>query len=288
MNNPHDDTRSFFAGTRPGKKVRHGKASFALPILYMRDDLFGLYFTADFRKVKAMMPTDRIHPVTMPNGRAIVALMAFNYVDTAIGPYGEVAAVIPVLHDRKHLPLMGLVPALRQANYPGFAVFVMHLPVTRIEARDAGRGEWGYTKFIADMRFDITPEFLQCSMSEGGAHIMDLRVMRRGFHVKDGRPLVTLSVKDKNLVRTVIPQKGVMRMSLATKGSFLRLGPHVMARSLQELDISEKPFLASFYTERAGILPSGTIIEQGVRPFEGYRGKDRKAAHVVHYTPFGV
>ena len=27
----------------------------------------------------------------------------------------------------------------------------MHLPVTRVEARDAGRGEWGYTKFLADM-----------------------------------------------------------------------------------------------------------------------------------------
>ena len=278
------DMHGFFSGTRPGKKVRYGKAVFELPVLYLRDDFFGLYFTADFKKVTSILPSDRMHPVTLPNGRAIVAILAYNYSDTTIGPYGEVPVAIPVLYDRQHLPLMGLLPALRQGNYPGFGVMVMHLPVTKIEARDAGRGEWGYTKFIADMRFDITPEFLQCSMADGGDHILDLRVMRRGFHVRDDRPLITFSVKDGKLIRTVIPQKGMMRVSLYTRGSFVKFGPHVMARSIQALDISDRPFMASYYTERAAILPSGTIIEENVRPLDGYRGRDRKAKHETFYT----
>lgn len=288
MNTMNENAKGFFSGTRPGRKARYASASFELPILYQRDDFFGLYFTADVAKVRAILPSDRMHPVTMPNGRAVVVIAAYNYIDTTIGPYGEVPVVIPVLYDRKHLPLMGFVPAIRQADSPGFAVLVMHLPVTKAEARDAGRGEWGYTKFIADMRFDITPEFLQCTMAEGSEHILDLRVMRRGFHVRDDRPLVTLSVKDNRLIRTVIPQKGVMRASLKTKGSFVKFGPHAMARSIQALDISERPFMASYYTERAAILPSGSVIEEKVRPFEGYRGKDRKAKHVTHYTPYGV
>jgi hypothetical protein len=288
MNTMNVDMQGFFAGTRPGKKAKYGKASFDLPILYLRDDFFGLYFTADVKKVKGILPSDRLNPVTMPNGRAIVAILAWNYIDTTIGPYGEIPVAIPVLYDRKHLPLMGFIPALRQSNYPDFAVLVMHLPVTKVEARDAGRGEWGYTKFIADMRFDITPEFLQCSMSEGNEHILDLRVRRGGFHMRDNKPLITLSVKDRKLIRTVIPQKGTMRMSLSTKGSFVRFGPHPMAKSIQALDISEKPFMANYYTERGAILPSGTVIEENVRPFEGYIGKDRKAKHVTFYTPHGV
>ncbi len=288
MNTLNVDTHGFFSGTRPGRKVKYGKASFELPVLYLRDDFFGLYFTADVRKVRGILPSERIHPVTMPNGRAIVVILAYNYIDTTIGPYGEVPVVIPVLYDKKHLPFTGFVPALGQADYPGFAVLVMHLPVTKIEARDAGRGEWGYTKFIADMRFDITPEFLQCSMAEGEEHILDLRVMRRGFHVRDDKPLVTLSVKENRLIRTVIPQKGVMRVSLATRGSFVKFGTHAMARSIQALDLAERPFMASFYTERAAILPSGAVIEEKVRPFEGYRGRDRKAKHVTRYTQYGV
>jgi len=268
--------------------AKYGRASFELPILYLRDDFFTLYFTADVKKVRSILPSDRMHPVTMPNGRAIAVIGAYNYIDTTIGPYGEVPVAIPVLYGRKHLPLAGFVPALRQGNCPGFGVLVMHLPVTKIEARDAGRGEWGYTKFIADMTFDITPEYLQCSMAEGDDHIMDLRVVRRGFHVKDNRPLVTFSVKDGKLVRTVIAQRGVMRVSLATKGSFVKFGTHAMARSIQALDISDRPFMASFYTERAAILPSGTVVEMDVRPFEGHHGKDRKAKHIMRYTPFGV
>ena len=288
MNSQIDTASGFFAGTRPGKKAKYGKASFELPILYLRDDFFGLYFTADVKKVRGILPSDRMHPITMPNGRAIVAILAYNYIDTTIGPYGEVPVVIPVLYDKKRLPFMGFLPALRQGSHPGFAALVMHLPVTKVEARDAGRGEWGYTKFIADMHFDITPEYLQCSMSEGPEHILDLRVMRKGIHVRDDKPLITFSVKDKKLIRTVIPQKGVMRVSLATKGSFVKFGPHAMARSIRALDISDKPFMASFYTERAAILPSGAVVEENVRPFEGYIGKDRKAKHTTFYTPYGV
>ena len=36
-----------------------------------------------------------MHPVTMPNGRAIVVIGAYNYIDTTIGPYGEVPVAIP-------------------------------------------------------------------------------------------------------------------------------------------------------------------------------------------------
>ncbi|RLB77210.1 MAG: hypothetical protein DRH06_04275, partial [Deltaproteobacteria bacterium] len=38
------------------------KRPFELPILYFRDDLFLLFYTADYNKVKALMPSDKLHP----------------------------------------------------------------------------------------------------------------------------------------------------------------------------------------------------------------------------------
>lgn len=277
----------FFANTRPGTRARHGKAGFDLPILYMRDDLFGLYFSADTRRVREIMPSRKMNPVTLPGGRAIIAIMAFNYVDTTIGPYGELAVAIPALYDRSSLPGLGFLPALMQGSYPGFGVLVQHLPVTTIEARDAGRGVWGYTKFIADMDFTITPEYQECRLSEGEGRILELRVMRRGFCLSDRRPLVTFSVRNGALIRTVIPQKGVMRLSLDTRGSFVRFGEHPVAATITALGIAGRPFMACYYTERAAILPKGEIVEEGVRPLDGYRGKDRRARHTVEYTGFG-
>lgn len=292
MNKQNDSVKTledqgFWKGTRPGRVVKHGEAEFELPVLYLRDDFFGLYFTASKKKVKEILPSDRMHPVTLPNGRAIVAILAWNYIETSIGPYGEIPVAIPVLYNKKHLPFTGFIPGMLQGRYPGFGVLVMHLPVTKIMARDAGRGQWGYTKFVADMHFDITPEYMQCSMHEGDDHILDLEVMRRGFHRTDTAPLITFSVLKNKLIRTVIPMKGVMRMSFRTKGSSLTLGDHPVAQSIKKLDISEKPFLATYYTERAAILPSGEVIEENVREFEGYRGSDRKGIHTVHYTGYG-
>jgi hypothetical protein len=278
--------KGFFYGSRPGRHVVHGEASFDLPILYERDDFFGLYFSADRDKVISILPSDKLTPVTLPNGRAVVAIMAYNYIDTSIGPYGEIPVAIPVLFDRKGLPgpLGGLLPLMLQGMYPGFGVMVMHLPVTKVIARDAGRGEWGYTKFVADMDFSLTPEYLACGMQDDGQSILDLKVMRRGFHVPDSKPLITFSVKDRSLIRTVIPSKGVMRVSFYTKGSYVKLGTHPMAESIKALGISDRPFMQSFYTERAAILPSGEVVERNVKPFEGYIGLSREARHTCTYS----
>jgi hypothetical protein len=276
--------KGFFDGTRLGKQAKYGEASFELPILYLRDDFFGLYYTADTKKISEIIPSDKLTPVTMPNGRAVIAIMAYNYLETSIGSYGEVPVAIPVLFEKKQLPLGGFLPLMLQGAYPGFGVLVMHLPVTKVIARDAGRGEWGYTKFVADMDFSITPEFLECRMYEKDQFIFDLRVMRRGFHMPDKNPLITFSVKDRQLIRTTIPIKGVMRFSLCTKDSYVKFGAHPMAQSIQALDISENPFAQSFYTERAAILPSGEIVERNVKPLEGYMGQTRDARHSWKYT----
>ena len=37
----------------------------------------------------------------MPNGRAVIAIMAYNYLETSIGSYGEIPVAIPVLFENK-------------------------------------------------------------------------------------------------------------------------------------------------------------------------------------------
>lgn len=274
----------FFDGTRPGKPAKVGAASFDLPILYHRDDFFAVFHTADLAKVQAVMPSRRLFPVTMGGNRALVAIGAFNYIDTSIGPYGEVAVGVPVTFDRKAPAVIG---ALLETRYPTFGILVLHLPVTNTIARDAGRGIWGYTKFVADMRFRITPERLACELSEEGRHILTVTVKRGGLTLGDTRPFVTYSVKDGALIRTTIPARGTFRANFRGTGSSLALGDHEVAGTIRALGLSEKPVMARYYVERAGILPEGEVIETGVAPLEGYKGKDRAGAHTVAYTDEG-
>jgi hypothetical protein len=272
----------FFPATSDSKTVTYGKLSFDLPILYFRDDAFALFFTADRNEVTSFMPSHRLHPVLLSARKAMVGIAAFNYIDTTIGPYGEVAVVLPAVYNASPPPV--LIPALLESRYPDFGMLVMHLPVTNTLARDAGRQEWGYTKFVADMHFTITPEFMECRLSEKDQHILTLRVGRRGVAMRDKKPLVTFSVKEGNLLKTTIPQRCTTRSAIKPKDSFLQLGDHPVSETIHALGLSERPFMSRYYLERSGILPAGRIIQRGVKPLEGYTNKRRKGKHSVVYT----
>lgn len=273
----------FFASARPGTEVSVGDDKVEMPILYFRDDAFGLFFTAEAAKVRAALPSDRLFPVQLPGGRALVVILAFNYIETTIGPYGELAVAVPAVYGKR--PAIGAIPALLEAGYPGFGMVVLHLPVTGTLARDGGRILWGYTKFVADMNFTITPDFQQCRLGEEGAHILTLRVARGGMVRRDSKPLVTYSVLDGKLIRTTIPHRSVYRMAVRSSGSFLELGDHVMADSIRALGLSKRPLLTRYYVERGAILPMGEVVEEGVRPLEGHYGKDREGELTVDYVP---
>lgn len=252
----------------------------ALPILYHRDDCCALFFAAALDRVRAALPSERLHPVRLGSRRAAVAVAAFNYLETTIGPYGEVGVVVPVVYGRRPPPLL---PALLESTYPGFGLFVLHLPVTTRVARDAGRGAWGYPKFLADMRFEITPDYQQCQLSEAGEHLLTLRVARGGWFRRDRRPIVTYSVRDRELVRTVIPQRGTWRGRIGGGVSALELGSHPLAQSIRELGLSARPLLSRYYVERSAVLPAGEVVETGLTPYGGYLGGEQEGVLTVAY-----
>lgn len=261
----------FFHHTRPGRVVSAASGTFELPVLYSRDELFAAFFSADASRVRALMPCDQLRPVLLPRGRALVGVAAINYFDTSIGPYGEVAVVVPVIYGA--WPRLPLLPVLLESRYPGYGQLVLHLPVTEPLARDAGRGTWGYTKFVADMQFQSTPERMECRLSEAGEHILTLGVARAGLVRRDDKPLVTYSVRDHELIRTTIPQRGIARTAFRPRGSALELGSHRVARELAALDLNPRPLVSRYFLERFAVLPEGTILERGVRALDGYRGR---------------
>jgi len=255
---------TFFASTRPGTEVTLLGKTYELPILYFRDDCFGLFFSADARKVRAALPSDRLHPVRLPGGRALVGVVAFNYLETTIGPYGEVAVVALAVHGPR--PVVGSLPALLEASYPGFGMVVLHLPVTATVARDGGRGQWGYTKFNSDMRFEITPEFQQCRLSEGGQHILTLRVERGGIVRRDAKPIITYSVLDGRLIRRMETDRVaesivVAAVQVARALDLQTIAEHVESESVRQKLVGLGVDYGQGYAI-APIEPLATVLEQ--------------------------
>jgi len=85
----------FFRWTGPtAKGIDVGSVKVDLPILYYRDDSFMGVFTAAREPVRALLPSRQLYPVLASAERAMLVVIAFNYFETSVGPYGEIGIVI--------------------------------------------------------------------------------------------------------------------------------------------------------------------------------------------------
>jgi hypothetical protein len=269
----HEDFYSW-EGPRPDVTV-HGRAG-RLPVFYHDNDVFMSVHPASYGAVAEALPSKVIRPVRWRDGRALVALTAFRYhavtftdadarTDT-VTPYGEVsiAAVVTTGAAPRVLPLLR----------PRLAAFVLHLPVTTAEARDAGVVLYGFPKFLADMDFTEGTNVRRVDLSEGGASILTLSVRSYGPVLPDRRPLVAYSALHGDLLETVIRVRGHMQATVGSSAGDLRLGEHEVAQQLRALDISPAPVAAFSYLDHRSLLPAARVIGRA-RDYVGYRGADR-------------
>jgi hypothetical protein len=264
----------FFEWAGPtAKGVDVGSIKVDLPIMYYREDSFMGIFAAAHAPVRARLPSEDLFPVRLPDGRATLAVIAFNYLETSIGPYGEVGIAIPCTYGREAPPLL---PLALEGRFPGWGGFVLHLPVTSRVARDGGRVIYGYTKFVADMDFQKRPAYQQVRLTEGDDHILTLTVQQAGLPLKDNRPLITYSVLDGQILKTTVPSRAVYQMGLKPGSGVLELGDHPIADELRELDVSSTAFVTKNYLSRYGILPAGEPIGPADHPHPGHIGQDRE------------
>lgn len=264
----------FYRWHGPRPVIAMGDTQARLPLFYHHNDVFTSVHAASYDAVAAELPSQVICPARWADGRALVAVTAFRYhaVTWAAGdgsagslaPYGEiaVAAMVTARPTRRVLPLLS-------GQLRGF---VLHLPVTTIEARDGGIAGWGFPKFVADMDFTENPGLRRVALSEGGSPILTLTVHPRGPVLGDRRPLVAYTALHGELVETVIPVLGHMQARLG--GGELLLGDHEVARRLRRMQISPAPLAVFSYLDHRSILPAGRPIGPA-RDYHGYAGAER-------------
>lgn len=276
----------FFDWTGPVTKgIDAGSKQVDLPAMYYRDDSFMAVFGADYEAVRALLPSPEMYPVTLPGGRAMVAVMAFNYLETSIGPYGEVGIGLLCTYQHQAPPLL---PLLLESRFPGWGGFVLHLPVTTLTARDGGRVAFGYAKFMADMDFEKRPAYQRVRMFEGESHILTLTVQQRGLPIKDNRPLVTYSVRDGELLKTTIPSRAVYQLGWAPGSGTLELGDHPVADQLRGLELSTTAFFTKNFLSRSAILPAGESLGPAEAAHTWYPGTDREYGRLtINYDEAG-
>jgi hypothetical protein len=199
-------------------------------------------FVASADEVRSLLPSERMHPLRLSPGHCAVVIAALQYRDTDIGPYNEVLIGIPFTLDVPSPMFTGTIRHLPEVPL----VYVHHLPVTTEIARGTGTEFLSAPKFLAEITFEDTGDWIRCSLAREGVPILRLS-MRRGELLPARRSRTSLvTVKHHHLLRwEAVTSEHRRSTSHDDNAAELELGSHVFADELRNIGLG-KPRLASF------------------------------------------
>ena len=214
-----------------------------VPLLLRETVGTGAFFSVPTSTIRKFLPTNKLKPVVIGRGRTIFAIGAYEYLDTSIGPYNEVAMGVPCIYDpRVNIPFL---PAIfDQAFSVGF--FLLHLPVTTKIALDSGIEIWGFPKFLATVKFEESPETRTCILEADGRRILSLHVRKAERSKQEARDIKSFGVKGTTLLETTMHTRRLIWNTRATDSAIVEEGDHPIAEELRELKNDWK-LLRAFY-----------------------------------------
>lgn len=220
------------------------------PILYYDFRTVMATFTAKTSGLKRLLPHDNFRPIEIRPGRGMLGIIALEYCDTSIGPYNEIAIIIPCKFPPKFaFPGFSAISMMLKKIFP---VYIHHLPVTTEIALKAGIHFWNYPKFLAEITFQDYDRALEVTLREENNLI--LRILAQKLPLKKSGPIEThtYSVKEGTVMHTLIdmqaPRHGTAMMGSCAE---LELGEHPISKELVDLQLSRSP--------RSGIYGEGMM-----------------------------
>jgi Acetoacetate decarboxylase (ADC) len=209
--------------------------------------------------VQYLVPADAAQNIVDPTGlevtgpipgRALVALAVCRYDDTDLDPYHEVAVSFVVRpHDAPAHP--SAVQRTREFAGGAIGAYIHRLPVDQEFTCAAGRGIWGFPKWVTTIDIDEPPpgrpragSGTTVRLVDDGAHVLSLTVAAGGRLRLPAQAPPSYSFADGILRRTMwtTTSSGVTGRP---GGATLVLGDHPMADELRSLGLPKRAIFSS-------------------------------------------
>ena len=164
-------------------------------------------------------------------------MVAMEYRQIAdVAPYNEFGIMVPVLY-QPTINIPGL-PLLFPHWFKRFGLYIHHLPVTTQAAYDFGVEIWGYPKIVAEISFEDRGQVRRCRLRADGKDIVILEVKKLPTKVRFIN-YYSYTVKDGQLLRTLIQTQGEYGIARFRGGASFTLGDHPIAKELLALGIGK-------------------------------------------------
>jgi len=248
--------KTLFAEVEIKETILSTGVRIGLPVRYYDWSWMNAIFPAPAAKVQLLLPSKKLKPLLLMPGTAMVALTAMEYRQIAdVAPYNEFSIGVPVQYEPAvNVPGLPMLfnPLLSPRRYRRFGVYIHHLPVTTKEAYDFGVEIWGYPKFVADISFEDAGDLRRCRLRAEGKNILTLEMKKL---ITRDRPmsLYSYTVKNGQLLRTLIQTQGQYCVTRFPGGASYNLGDHPIAKELNAIGMG-KTAVGRFYAPKVQSL----------------------------------
>jgi hypothetical protein len=218
-----------------------------LPIRYFDNQNLTATFLTDMDRAAEMLKGTGLQAVPQEDGKAIVVLACWEYRDTDLGPYNEVA-----------LAVLSVAP-----DDPIPAIYVTNLPVTTAAANRAGREIWGFNKFVTTI--DVKrhgKKFSTMIRDPENELIAELKGTRGASIPAAPADLATFSLLEGRVIKTLVHVPTPSHVS-SGDGFLLEVGKsgHPMANNLRAMALDgAHPVLVQFADPFQALLHSGRVL----------------------------
>ena len=252
-------SREFFENWTRWDFERNGTQR-KLPYFYYDNTSLVSIFLAASSKIEQLLPHPSMKPVEMVPGRCIVAFAAFEYRETDFEPYNEFSISFLISFGKPRIP--GFTAA-RMMLSRTTSSYVWQLPVNTEHARAGGVDLFGYPKFLADINFEKSDDWISCTLSEGGQEILQLKGRRLPTRMGKLTRYITYAVENGNpLVAEVLVNPIEYAEMYGGRAVELELGSgHRISEVLKQIDLGKRALAYQYSPVNEAILfPARNVI----------------------------
>ena len=223
----------FFEGI-PQVKAPWGNSTIDVPIFYTDMRNLVVFLLAPLKAVRSTLPSQRMHPLRVTPWHSVVAISAYEYKNSSIGPYNEVSIGVPFVLDKISPILTGIV---RKAPENPM-VYISHLPVTTEIARTAGIELANFPKFLANITFQVRNDWIVCEVNAEGKNILTLTGRKIKVRSTPRQRMYPITSLKGHLLRLeLVSSECEMGISRRQSDARLELGNHQISQELRDLHL---------------------------------------------------
>lgn len=259
--------RSFFSGV-PQETIEGEGLSGKLPCFYYDNMALSVVYTAPLERLRALLPDSRYQPLRLTGRRGLLAITAFNYRETDIGPYNELSIAVPL--EKPGLGGFPPIGLLRQNWQQTFHAFVVELPVTTEIARRGGVDFYNFPKFLADISFTDHGNRVFCRLGENGREILALTVPKLSTRKRPITRVYSYPVRNGEILRAEVRMNPIeVGMAYRPRDVELSIGSgHRICERLAGLELGSRPLQVQYLASMQAILFGAEPLEAGAPVLE--------------------